>query len=137
MANAGTFRVELIHSGIGFDQTQKDTLRGLGLRKRHKIVELKDTPSARGMVYKVRHLVRVLDGKAAAKASPWKGVIIAPGPATAPKKAKAASKPAKGTSKKVARAAKAVAAKTSAAKASVAKASSASATKTPSKKASK
>lgn len=137
MANAGTFRVELIHSGIGFDQTQKDTLRGLGLRKRHKIVELKDTPSARGMVYKVRHLVRVLDAKAVQKASPWKGTIIVPGPATAPKKAKPVSKPAKGTSKKIARAAKAVAAKASAAKASTLKASSPAKKATPSKKASK
>lgn len=119
MANAGTFRVELIHSGIGFDQTQKDTLRGLGLRKRHKIVELKDTPSARGMIYKVRHLVRVLDGKAEKKVSPWKGVIIAPGAAPAAKKAKPVSKPAKGTSKKVAKAAKVLAAKASSAKAAV------------------
>jgi large subunit ribosomal protein L30 len=89
MATAGTtIRIELIHSGIGFDQTQKDTLRGLGLRKRHKIVELKDTPQIRGMVYKVRHLVRVLEGKAVVKPSPWKGVIIVPGPKTEPKAAK-------------------------------------------------
>lgn len=95
MATAGTtIRIELIHSGIGFDQTQKDTLRGLGLRKRHKIVELKDTPQIRGMVYKVRHLVRVLEGKAAAKPSPWKGVIIVPGPKTEPKAAKKAAKAA-------------------------------------------
>ena len=93
MANVGaTIRIELIHSAIGFDQTQKDTLLGLGLRKRHKIVELKDSPQIRGMVYKVRHLVRVLDGKAAAKPSPWKGVIIVPGPKTEPKPAKKAGK---------------------------------------------
>ena len=92
---AGMIRIQMIHSGIGFDQTQKDTLRGLGLRKRHKIVELKDTPQIRGMVYKVRHLVRVLEGKAAAKPSPWKGVIIVPGPKTEPKAAKKAAAKAK------------------------------------------
>lgn len=100
MANVGTtIRIELIHSAIGFDQTQKDTLLGLGLRKRHKIVELKDTPQIRGMVYKVRHLVRVLDGKAAAKPSPWKGVIIVPGPKTEPKPAKKVGKAAKADKK--------------------------------------
>ena len=88
-------RIELVHSGIGFDQTQKDTLIGLGLRKRHKIVELKDTPQIRGMVYKVRHLVRVLEaGEAVAKPTPWKGVIIVPGPKTEPKASKKAEKAA-------------------------------------------
>lgn len=94
MANAGTIRIQLIHSAIGFDRTQKETLRGLGLRKRHKIVELVDTPQVRGMVYKVRHLVKVLAaGEGVAKPSPWKGAIIAPGPRTdakPEKKAKAA-----------------------------------------------
>ena len=91
MATNATIRVQLIHSGIGFDQTQKDTLRGLGLRKRHKVVELKDTPQIRGMVNKVRHLVRVLGAdEAKAKPSPWKGVVIVPGPKTEPKAAKKA-----------------------------------------------
>ena len=93
MAAATTIRIELLHSAIGFDQTQKDTLRGLGLRKRHKIVELKDTPQIRGMVYKVRHLVRVLgENETVAKPSPWKGVVITPGPKTEPKAKKAAPK---------------------------------------------
>lgn len=90
MAN-GTFRVQLVHSGIGFDRTQKDTLRGLGLLRRHKIVELKDTPAARGMVYKVRHLVKVLEaGEGAKKSNPWKGAIVVP--SAAPPKAKKAAK---------------------------------------------
>lgn len=92
MAAANTIRIELVHSAIGFDRTQKDTLRGLGLRRRHKIVELKDTPQIRGMVYKVRHLVRVLGANEVAKPSPWKGVIITPGPKTEPKPAKKAAK---------------------------------------------
>ena len=92
-------RVQLLKSGIGYDKTQKDTLIGLGLRKRHKIVELKDTPQIRGMVYKVRHLVKVLGEKElVAKPSPWKGVVITPGPktdtgpASAKKEAKAGKK---------------------------------------------
>jgi len=93
MANTGTFRVQLLKSGIGFDQTQKDTLRGLGLYKRHKIVELNDTPAARGMVYKVRHLVRVLGAEAAAKKTAFKGAIVVPGPRdAAPKAAKSSGK---------------------------------------------
>jgi len=106
MANTGTFRVELVKSGIGFEQDQKDTLRGLGLYKRHKIVELKDTPAARGMVYKVRHLVRVLDAKEAAKkTTAWKGAIVVPGPRTEAKAESAKSK-GKGKEKKAEKSAK-------------------------------
>ena len=91
MATAGMIRVQLLKSGIGYDKTQKDTLRGLGLRKRHKIVELKDTPAIRGMVYKVRHLVKVLGAnELVAKPSPYKGAVIVPGPKTEPKAKKEA-----------------------------------------------
>src|SRR5438270_14040555 len=102
----GTLRLQLVKSGIGFDRTQKGTLFGLGLRRREKIVEVKDTPAARGMVYKVRHLVKVLSeidptwratleaGVAVKAATPsrrptvWKGVIVVPGPKTEPKEKK-------------------------------------------------
>jgi large subunit ribosomal protein L30 len=43
----------------GSDQRQLDTLRSLGLRRIGHTVEVKDTPAARGMVHKVRHLVRI------------------------------------------------------------------------------
>ena len=43
----------------GTDATQRDTLRSLGLRRIGHTVEVKDTPAARGMVHKVRHLVRI------------------------------------------------------------------------------
>ena len=56
-----TFRVKLVKSGIGYTQRQKDTLRGLGLTKMQKIMTLEDTPSIRGMVNKVLHLVEVLE----------------------------------------------------------------------------
>ncbi len=107
MATTGTFRVQLVKSGIGFDQTQKDTLKGLGLRKRHKIVELKDTPSARGMVYKVRHLVKVIEAKDIKKPTAFKGAIVVPGPKVEPKAKKTAAKDSKSSkSKKVAKPAK-------------------------------
>jgi large subunit ribosomal protein L30 len=109
MATAATIFVKRVHSGIGFDRTQKDTLRGLGLRRQNKVVELKDTPAIRGMIYKVRHLVRVIDAqeaKAAAKPSPWKGVIIVPGPKQEPKPAKKAAKAEKSKGKKKSKPAK-------------------------------
>ena len=51
-------KVEQIKSGIGRPKSHKETLRGLGLTKLHKTVILEDTPSIRGMINKVRHLVQ-------------------------------------------------------------------------------
>jgi large subunit ribosomal protein L30 len=45
----------------GANQAQRDTLRSLGLRKIGHTVEVKDTPQARGMLHRVRHLVRIED----------------------------------------------------------------------------
>jgi large subunit ribosomal protein L30 len=55
----GTFRVTLVRSTIGKPKDQGATVRSLGLRKLHQTVELQDTPSVRGMVNKVRHLLNV------------------------------------------------------------------------------
>ncbi len=52
-------RVTLVRSTIGFDRTQAETVRGLGLRRIRHTVEVADTPAARGMIHKVRHLVTV------------------------------------------------------------------------------
>jgi large subunit ribosomal protein L30 len=52
-------RVQQVRSAIGFDRRQRATLRGLGLRRLHQTVELEDTPCVRGMIDKVKHLVRV------------------------------------------------------------------------------
>jgi large subunit ribosomal protein L30 len=52
-------KITLVRSAIGFEQSQKDTVRSLGLRKLHQVVTLSDNPQIRGMVYKVRHLVTV------------------------------------------------------------------------------
>jgi large subunit ribosomal protein L30 len=52
-------RVTQIASPIGRKKYQRDTLIGLGLNKLHRTKELEDTPAVRGMIDKVRHLVRV------------------------------------------------------------------------------
>ena len=53
--------VKQIGSPIRRPKDQRATLKGLGLNKMHKISELNDTPSVRGMINKIPHLVRVLD----------------------------------------------------------------------------
>ena len=52
-------RVTQIGSPIGRPKYQEDTLIGLGLNKRHRTRELEDTPSVRGMIRSVAHLLRV------------------------------------------------------------------------------
>lgn len=56
-----TIRVTQIKSAIGRKNDQRRTLMGLGLNKLHRQRELEDTPAVRGMINKVRHLVRVDD----------------------------------------------------------------------------
>ena len=46
-------------SPIGRRADQRETLKGLGLNKRHRRRVLEDTPAVRGMINKVKHLVRV------------------------------------------------------------------------------
>ena len=55
--------VRQVKSEIGYDRRQRRTLRGLGLRRMNQRVELEDTPSVRGMVRAVRHLVVVEEEK--------------------------------------------------------------------------
>lgn len=52
-------RVTLERSTIGNPRDQKDTARTLGLTRMHKTVTLADNPSIRGMLFKIRHLIRV------------------------------------------------------------------------------
>ena len=54
-------RVTQVKSRNGSDQRQLDTLRSLGLRRIGHTVEVKDTPQARGMLHRIRHLVKVED----------------------------------------------------------------------------
>ena len=60
MATAkGRIRITQIGSPIGRPDDQQATLIGLGLNKLHRSRELEDTPAVRGMIDKVRHLLRV------------------------------------------------------------------------------
>jgi large subunit ribosomal protein L30 len=52
-------RVTLIKSGIGYEVSQRRTLETLGFHQLHQSVVLEDTNSVRGMILKVRHLVKV------------------------------------------------------------------------------
>jgi len=54
-------RVKQVRSAIGRTQDQRDTLRGLGIRRLHQSVELENTPSVRGMVKKIIHLLEVTE----------------------------------------------------------------------------
>lgn len=57
--NKATVKVTQIKSSIGRKFDQRQTLIGLGLNKIRRTKELEDTPSVRGMINKVKHLVQV------------------------------------------------------------------------------
>jgi large subunit ribosomal protein L30 len=57
---AGKFKIQWVVSFIGCTRDMRQTVRGLGLRRLHQIVVCEDTPSIRGMVHKIRHLVEVI-----------------------------------------------------------------------------
>lgn len=59
MADKKTVKVTQIKSSIGHQKDQIATLKGLGLNKIGRTSELEDTPSVRGMINKVAHLVKV------------------------------------------------------------------------------
>lgn len=52
-------RITQVKSGIGYAIDQKKTLRALGLKRINQSVAKEDSPSVRGMIVKVRHLVKV------------------------------------------------------------------------------
>ncbi|GMR04800.1 MAG: 50S ribosomal protein L30 [Thermodesulfobacteriota bacterium] len=56
-------KVTLRKSGIGYNEKQKSTLLGLGLRKMNRPKLLKDSPAVRGMINKVIHLIDVEEVK--------------------------------------------------------------------------
>lgn len=60
MANK-TIKVKQVASPIGRPAKQKAVLIGLGMNKMNKVVELEDTPSIRGMINKIPHLVKIVD----------------------------------------------------------------------------
>lgn len=60
---AKTIVVKQIGSPIRRPQVQRQTLIGLGLNKMHRTRELEDTPSIRGMIRKIPHLVEIVEEK--------------------------------------------------------------------------
>jgi len=52
-------KVTQVKSKNGANHAQRETLRSLGLRKIGHSVEVKDNPQARGMLHRVRHLIKV------------------------------------------------------------------------------
>jgi large subunit ribosomal protein L30 len=59
--NAKTIKLEQIGSPMRRHHSQRETLVGLRLNKIGRVSELEDTPSVRGMIAKVQHLVRVVE----------------------------------------------------------------------------
>jgi large subunit ribosomal protein L30 len=60
---ASKIKVQQTGSPIRRENVQRTTLIGLGLNRIGRVSELPDTPATRGMIHKVRHLVRVVDDK--------------------------------------------------------------------------
>jgi len=63
-SQAKKIQVKLVRSPIGYEQSQKDTVRALGLKRMHHTVEHTDSLVIRGMINKVRHLVVVTEAVA-------------------------------------------------------------------------
>jgi large subunit ribosomal protein L30 len=59
--SGGTIRIQYYRSFIAFPKTQKLIVRSIGLTKMNQIVERPDTPSMRGVVAKVPHLLRIVE----------------------------------------------------------------------------
>ena len=60
-AAKGKLKIQYYRSAIGFNNQQKLIVKGLGFRKLNATREAEDTPSIRGIVEKVPHLVRILE----------------------------------------------------------------------------
>ena len=57
----GTIKIKWVTSFIACPRDMRQTVRGLGLRRLHQVVERQDTAAIRGMILKVRHLVEVVE----------------------------------------------------------------------------
>ena len=58
---SATLKIKMIGSMIGSNDKQRATVRGLGLRRIHQVVERIDTPEVRGMVKKIPQLVAIVE----------------------------------------------------------------------------
>jgi large subunit ribosomal protein L30 len=61
MADKKTMKVKLVRSLHGRLRTHQASVRGLGLRRMHHVVEVEDTPCTRGMVNAVSYMVKVVE----------------------------------------------------------------------------
>jgi large subunit ribosomal protein L30 len=59
--SGGKIRIQYYRSAIGFPKTQKQIVRSMGFTKLNQTVERPDTPSMRGVVAKVPHLIRIIE----------------------------------------------------------------------------
>ena len=60
-AGASKLKIQYYRSAIGFTEKQKLIVKGLGFTRLNAVREVVDTPSIRGMVAKVPHLVRIVE----------------------------------------------------------------------------
>jgi large subunit ribosomal protein L30 len=56
-----SIKIRQVKSASGHPRDQQQTIRALGIRRLHQVVEHNDTPQIRGMIFKVRHLVEVVE----------------------------------------------------------------------------
>ncbi len=59
MPDSKIIKITLVRSPIGREKSQKATVEALGIQKLNQTVEKKDSPSIRGMIEKISHLVEV------------------------------------------------------------------------------
>jgi ribosomal protein L30 len=52
-------KITLVRSGIGCTKRQKETIKGLGLTRPNRSAVVEDTQPVRGMIHKIRHMVRI------------------------------------------------------------------------------
>ena len=57
----GTIRIQYYRSMIGYSKKQKQMVKSLGITKLNQTVERPDTPSMRGVVAKIPHLLRIVE----------------------------------------------------------------------------
>ena len=63
MSSQGKLKITWVKSAIGYKKNQKATLAALGFKRRGQVIEHSDSPQIRGMVFTVRHLVKMEEVK--------------------------------------------------------------------------
>ena len=63
MSSQAKLKIKWVKSAIGYKKNQKATLAALGFKKLGQVIEHSDSPQIRGMVFTVRHLVKMEEAK--------------------------------------------------------------------------